>query len=122
VPHRSPGDWLRLHLPTIGDVEARIVREADGMFGCEFSQPLTPAQLQAARAGSKVIWPEFGSAELRDRGQPQFERAARPAQSVNDIVGADLIDEPQRWPLPARTAIWLGGAAALWGLIALAVS
>jgi hypothetical protein len=120
VPQRGPGDWLRVHLPTIGDVEARIVREAEGLFGCEFSQPLTQAQLLAARAGSKVIWPEFGGAQLRDGAVQQSGRAPEQAPSF-DPFGADEIDEPARWPLPARTAIWVGGAAALWGLVTLAI-
>lgn len=34
--------------------------------------------------------------------------------------GAD-IDDPARWPLPVRAAIALGGGAALWGLILLAL-
>ena len=31
------------------------------------------------------------------------------------------IDERDRWPLPVRAAIALGGGAALWGLILLAL-
>jgi hypothetical protein len=118
VPQRGPGDRLRLHLPTVGDVDARIVREMDGMFGCEFSQPLSQAQLLAARAGSKVIWPEFGGGRALDTVRPD---AVTTPTRPSDFLGADEIDEPDRWPLPARTAIWLGGAAMLWGLIAVAL-
>jgi hypothetical protein len=121
VPHHGTGDRLRLQLPTVGIVDARIVREADGLFGCEFVQPLTPAQLRAARAGSKVIWPEFGADRVRDTAE---QRRDFPVDEMPSFPAPldDAIDAPARWPLPVRTAIWLGGAATLWGLIALAVT
>jgi hypothetical protein len=121
VPHHGIGDRLRLQLPTVGVIDARIVRQAEGLFGCEFVEPLTPGQLLAARAGSKVIWPEFGGDRPRDTAEQRRDVAAGEAPTAT-MPTADEIDTPDRWPKPVRTAIWIGGAAALWGLIALAIT
>jgi hypothetical protein len=81
-------------------IAAGVVNERDGRQRCDFARPLSPEQLEAARAQCEVA---------------MFDRTAP------EIAGMGNVDRPSTWPLPVRAAIAIGGTAALWGLIGLAL-
>lgn len=82
------GDPVRVALLGGELIEARVVAVEGRGVRCEFLSPLDASWLHAVRAGGRVIRP-----------------------------GADDIEDVQRWPLPLRAGISIGGAAALWALI-----
>jgi hypothetical protein len=94
------GDGTALELSNGETIAARVVNERDGRLRCDFATPLDPQRLEAARAQCKVV---------------EFDRSAP------GIAGMVSVDRLPTWPLPARAAIAIGGAAALWGLIGLAL-
>jgi hypothetical protein len=94
------GDGTALTLSNGETIAARVVNERDGRQRCDFARPLDPQQLEAARAQCKVA---------------MFDRTAL------EIAGTGNVDRPPTWPLPVRAAIAIGGTAALWGLIGLAL-
>lgn len=53
-------DRIRLLLPIIGDVEARVAWTLVGVFGCEFTDPIAPEQYPLVLAAIKTrrdSWP-----------------------------------------------------------------
>ena len=117
-PDWPVGAGLRIVLPDVGTVEARIARAEPDLFGCTFAAPLSPAELDRCTAASTVVWPDFvrppGQA---DRGTSRRSGIADRQSGLAEGSG----DEPERWPRPLRTAIAVGGGLLLWGMIALAV-
>ena len=97
VPGRKVGDAIRLTLPGLGAIDAVVAGEDGGAFHCLFLDRLAAVPPGVDAAAARVSWP--------DR-QPL--RMADPAA-------------PGHWPLPMRAGIAIGGAAALWGLIVLAL-
>ena len=44
----QPGDSFQLELPEAGNVETMVVWDSGDFYGCQFRQPISPAQLSAA--------------------------------------------------------------------------
>jgi hypothetical protein len=94
------GDGTALALSNGETIVARVVDQRDGRLRCDFAAPLDPSRLQAARAQCRLV---------------EFDSAAPVAADVGGM------DRSPSWPLPARAAIAIGGAAAFWGLIGFAL-
>jgi hypothetical protein len=94
------GDGTALELSNGETIAARVVDERDGRLRCDFASPLDLPRLQAARAHCRIV---------------EFD------QAPSGSGGMGSVDRLPSWPLPTRAVIAIGGAAALWGLIGLAL-
>jgi hypothetical protein len=99
-PSLAVGDALALVLARGDTIEARVVGLVDGRLRCDFVYPIDASRLAAARAGGQVL---------------------RMAPNDTHAAGQFWPDAPYRWPRAARAAIAIGGAAALWGMIGMAL-
>lgn len=91
------GAIVELGLASAGRSKARVVRQGEDSYGCEFLEPLTPAALaNAFRHDTVAHWP-LGDAWRVE--QPD-----------------DASWQEPKWPGAVRVAIILGGAALAWTL------
>lgn len=95
---RSPerfaiGSGLHLGLAGAGRAQARIVRVEADAYGCEFTVPLTTAQLAGAFSGGSVLTRDFAGTQTMTL----------------------LPYEDRRYPGAARLLVLAAGAALSWG-------
>lgn len=90
------GAEIGLGLSGIGLRQARVVRRAENLYGCEFLIPLTTAELKAALAG------------------PPTTPVALPIDSP--ILGEEE-EHPERLPLMMRVVAISVSAAAAWAAL-----
>lgn len=94
----APGEQVTIGIPGIGMCHARVVREAEAGFGCEFLHPLSEDEL----AEAMVTKP----AEPIPLSLFRFSSIEAP--------GAGLIDD--RWPWRVRVWSLIGLAVVFWWL------
>jgi hypothetical protein len=95
----SPTDTIQLDLPLAGKRSAKIVWSSDGLFGCEFSRPISPGAVSAALLKTPFhVAPAIAPAE-----QAAVEAAPAPGSPAS---------VKKLWSL-------IGASVALWTAIAL---
>jgi len=94
------GTRVRVGLPGVGQVKAKVRWATDSAYGCEFARLLLPTQLSAAFASDTVVDGRFPTILLpaHEFAEPQIEK----------------------WPAAIRFGMMIGVSCALWAGIWLA--
>lgn len=100
VAQLSPGEQVTIGISGIGMCHARVVREAEGGFGCEFLHPLSEDEL--------------AEAIVTKPAEPVPLPLPLPRLSYSEASDAEVIDD--RWPWRVRVWSLIGLAAVFWWL------
>lgn len=103
--HLKAGEMIEVNLPQAGLMEAEIMWEGGDIYGCRFTQELTPAAISAARLGGRFSLPNQGE---------KLESAMFAAPGSQSQITLALAGELS---LGARLWIIIGLALALWMMI-----
>lgn len=95
------GALVRIGLCGAGVQDARIVRHADGAYGCAFLEPLSAERMATAFTAAAIV-------------QGPFAVTGAAAAHAAD-TGADMAPDIERWPRGVRVALLLGTTVVLWG-------
>lgn len=101
------GEMIEVFLPHTGPVVAEIMWEGGDIYGCRFTQELTPAAISAARLGGRFSLPKTNGASETAIGSPQGPTQSTMAMSNELSLGA-------------RVSIIVGLALSLWLAIGMA--
>ena len=105
------GSRLLVELPAVGTVLAEVVRQQDGLYGCEFHSRVPDVAVREAIRSSPIAW-------LRPEGGKSTDRAEPPVPGLEDSEASPIAaDMPQRWPIAGRIGFVILASGLLWGLI-----